>query len=104
MESPKITIHVVEKSVQNHHKNCKPKITCHNQTQIEKEKEEEWEWEEEDEDAKDVRRRRKRKKKKQETRNKKKVENKEIESVRYIFGKFGKVVGLVGNNNKKWEK
>ena len=45
--------------------------------------------------------RRKRKKKKQETRNKKKVENKVIESVRYIFGKFGKVVGLVGNNNKK---
>ena len=85
MESPKITIHVVEKSAQNHHQNCKPKITGHNQTQIEKEKEEEreWEWEEEDEDAEDVRRRRKRKK--EETRNKKKVENKEVKSVRDIL-------------------
>ena len=83
MESPKITIHVVEKSAQNHHQNCVPKITSHNQTQIEKEKEEEWEWEEEDEDAEDVRRRRKRKK--EETRNKKKVENKEIESIKDIL-------------------
>ena len=89
MESPKITIHVVEKSAQNHHQNCKPKITGHNQTQIEKEKEKEeeweweWEWEEEDKDAEDVRRRRKRKK--EETRNKKKVENKEIEGVRDIL-------------------
>ena len=59
MESPKITIHVVEKFAQN----CKPKITSHNQTRIEKEKEE-------DEGAEDVRRRRKRKKR----RNKKQAE------------------------------
>ena len=85
MESPKITIHVVEKSTQNHYQNCKSKITSHNQTQIEKEKEEEWEWEweEEDEDAEEVRRRRKRKR--EETRNKKKGKNKEIESVRDIL-------------------
>ena len=89
MESPKITIHVVEKSTQNHYQNCKSKITSHNQTQIEKEKEEEWEWEweweEEDEDAEDVRRRKKRKKRIKKKRNKKKVENKEIESVRNIL-------------------
>ena len=85
MESPKITIHVVEKSAQNHHQNCKPKITGHNQTQIEKEKEEEWEWEEEDENAEDVKRKKKKKKRKKETRYKKKVENKEIESVRNIL-------------------
>ena len=90
----------MEKSSQNHHQNCEPKIIGHNQTQIEKEKEEEWEWEEEDEDAEDVRRRKKRKKKK---RNKKKVENKEIECKKY-FGEFGKVVGLMGNNNKKVRK
>ena len=62
MESPKIIVHVVEKSAQNHHRNCKSKITSHNQTQIEKENEEEWEWEweeEEDEDAKDVKKGRK---------------------------------------------
>ena len=49
MESPKITIHVVENL---------PQITGHNQTQIEKEKEEEWKWkwEEEDEDAEETRR------------------------------------------------
>ena len=71
----------MEKSAQNHHQNCKPKITGHNQTQIEKEKEEEWEWEEEEDE--DVRRRRKRKEKeKEETINKQNVENKEIESVR----------------------
>ena len=81
MESPKITIHVVEKSAQNHHQNYKPKITGHNQTQIEKGKEKEWEWEEEDEDAEDVRWRRKRKR--EETR--KKVGNKEIENVRDIW-------------------
>ena len=41
MESPKITIHVVEKFAQNHHQNCKPKITGPIQTPIEKETEEE---------------------------------------------------------------
>ena len=65
MESPKIAIHVVEKSTQNHHQNCKPKITSHNQTQIEKEKEEEEE---------DLRRRRKRKKEKRKRRNNKQAE------------------------------
>ena len=67
MESPKIAIHVVEKSTQNHHQNCKPKITSHNQTQIEKEKEEE-------EEEEDVRRRRKRKKEKRKGRNNKQAE------------------------------
>ena len=67
MESPKIAIHVVEKSTQNYHQNCKPKITSHNQTQIEKEKEE-------DEEEEDVRRRRKRKKEKRKGRNNKQAE------------------------------
>ena len=67
MESPKIAIHVVEKSTQNHHQNCKPKITSHNQTQIEKEKEEE-------EEEQDLRRRRKRKKEKRKRRNNKQAE------------------------------
>ena len=67
MESPKIAIHVVEKSTQNHHQNCKPKITSHNQTQIEKEKEEE-------EEEEDLRRRRKRKKEKRKRRNNKQAE------------------------------
>ena len=35
----------MEKYAQNHHQNCEPKISAHNQTQIEKQKEEEWEWE-----------------------------------------------------------
>ena len=69
MESPKIAIHVVEKSTQNHHQNCKPKITSHNQTQIEKEKEEE-----EEEEEEDLRRRRKRKKEKRKRRNNKQAE------------------------------
>ena len=67
MESPKIAIHVVEKSTQNHHQNCKPKITSHNQTRIEKEKEEE-------EEEEDLRRRRKRKKEKRKRRNNKQAE------------------------------
>ena len=67
MESPKIAIHVVEKSTQNHHQNCKPKITSHNQTQIEKE-------EEEEEEEEDLRRRRKRKKEKRKRRNNKQAE------------------------------
>ena len=67
MESPKITIHVVEKSTQNHYQNCKSKITSHNQTQIEKEKEEE-------EEEEDLRRRRKRKKEKRKRRNNKQAE------------------------------
>ena len=66
MESPKIAIHVVEKSTQNHHQNCKPKITSHNQTQIEKE--------EEEEEEEDLRRRRKRKKEKRKRRNNKQAE------------------------------
>ena len=66
MESPKIAIHVVEKSTQNHHQNCKPKITSHNQTQIEKE--------EEEEEEEDLRRRRKRKKEKRKGRNNKQAE------------------------------
>ena len=68
MESPKIAIHVVEKSTQNHHQNCKPKITSHNQTQIEKEEEEE------EEEEEDLRRRRKRKKEKRKGRNNKQAE------------------------------
>ena len=68
MESPKIAIHVVEKSTQNHHQNCKPKITSHNQTQIEKEEEEE------EEEEEDLRRRRKRKKEKRKRRNNKQAE------------------------------
>ena len=67
MESPKIAIHVVEKSTQNHHQNCKPKITSHNQTQIEKEKEDE-------EEEEELRRRRKRKKEKRKRRNNKQAE------------------------------
>ena len=35
----------MKKYAQHHHQNCEPKITAHNQTQIEKQKEEEWEWE-----------------------------------------------------------
>ena len=66
MESPKIAIHVVEKSTQNHQQNCKPKITSHNQTQIEKE--------EEEEEEEDLRRRRKRKKEKRKGRNNKQAE------------------------------
>ena len=68
MESPKIAIHVVEKSTQNHHQNCKPKITSHNQTQIEKEEEEE------EEEEEDLRRRRKRKNEKRKRRNNKQAE------------------------------
>lgn len=41
VESLKSWPTVVEKSVQNHHPNCKHKIIAHNQTQIAKEKEEE---------------------------------------------------------------
>ena len=48
----------MEKSAQNYHPNCKPKITGYNQTRIAKEKEGEGEGEEEEEDAKEERRRR----------------------------------------------
>ena len=71
IEEEEVAVAIVNGEPQHHHQNCKPEITSHNQTQIEKEKEEEWEWEDEDEDAEDVR--------------KKKVENKEIESVRDIL-------------------
>ena len=53
VESPKSLPTIVEKSAQNYHPNCKPKITGYNQTRIAKEKEEG-----EEEDAEEERRRR----------------------------------------------
>ena len=68
----------MEKFTQNHHPNCKPKITAHNQTQIAKEEEEEEEEE------------RKRRKRKEKEKKKERV-FREV-----MFGVCGKVGGVVG--------
>ena len=65
----------MEKFTQNHHPNCKPKITAYNQTQIAKEEEEE------------ERRRRKKKEKEK---------KKERVFREVMFGVCGKVGGVVG--------
>ena len=88
MESPKSPPTVMEKSAQNYHQNCKPKITSYNQTRIAKEKEGEGE-----EDAKEERRRRTKRKRESVQRSNK-------------FGVGDKVGGTVGRCEiiKKSEK